>query len=124
MIVHITTQNNWELAKAQGEYTSPSLNTDGFIHCSTVRQAADTANLFFKGQTGLVLLCIDEKKLTAECRFEGPAGGGGNRHDPRNVTLFPHIYGPINNAAVFKVVDVPLNKSGEFEVPEELLTVH
>ncbi len=60
MILHITSSAEWEKARVRGEYTAPSLVTEGFIHCSTPAQAADTANLFFRGQRGLVLICIDD----------------------------------------------------------------
>lgn len=117
MIVHITAFSEWEAARSAGVYTAPSLDTEGFIHCSTAAQAADTANIFFKGRQGLVLLCIDEEKLTSECRYEDPTGGG---HDPRMGKLFPHVYGPINVTAVIKVVDFPADENGNFSLPEEV----
>jgi len=119
MILHITTHNEWEKAKAKGEYTLPSLTTEGFIHCSTLKQTLDTANIFFKGQKGLALLCIDETKLKSECKYEDPTGGG--QHDPNTGKLFPHIYGPINISAVIKVVDFPTNENGSFVLPRELI---
>jgi uncharacterized protein (DUF952 family) len=119
MILHITTHKEWEKAQLQGKYTSPSLETDGFIHCSTLKQTADTANIFFKGQKGLALLCIDEKKLQSKCKYENPMGGGN--HDPNVGTLFPHIYGSINLSAVIKVVDFPLNENGFFVLPKEII---
>jgi uncharacterized protein (DUF952 family) len=118
MILHITTPKEWEKAQINGEYTAPSLNSDGFIHCSTLKQAIDTANIFFKGQNGLILLCIDENKLKSEIKYENPTGGG--QHDPEVGDLFPHVYGPINIPAVIKVVDFPLNEKGLFVIPEEL----
>jgi uncharacterized protein (DUF952 family) len=119
MIVHITTHKEWEKALLKGEYTAPSLTSEGFIHCSTLKQAADTANSFFKGQNGLTLLCIDENELKSDCRYEDPTGGG--KHDPGVDNLFPHIYGPINISAVIQSVDFPANKNGLFELPRELL---
>jgi uncharacterized protein (DUF952 family) len=119
MILHITTQKEWEKAKTSGEYTAPSLKSDGFIHCSTIKQTVDTANIFFKGQNGLVLLCIDEDKLKSECKNEDPAGGG--KHDPGVGNLFPHIYGPINTSAVMKIVDFPTNEKGFFVLPKEIM---
>jgi uncharacterized protein (DUF952 family) len=116
MILHITTNTDWETALAEGEYSAPSLMSDGFIHCSTAEQVVDTANIFFKGQDGLVLLCIDENKLKSECKYENPAGGG--KHDLAAGRLFPHIYGPINFSAVIKVVDFPSSKSGLYSLPE------
>jgi uncharacterized protein (DUF952 family) len=120
MILHITTKSDWEKAKQNGEYTSASLKSDGFIHCSTLQQTVDTANLFFKGQNGLVLLSIDENKLTSECKYEDPAGNGEDKHDPRFDNLFPHIYGPINIDSIVNIVDFPLNEAGIFELPNEI----
>lgn len=118
MILHITTREDWNAAKIADVYSAPSLQTEGFIHCSTVKQAVDTANIFFKGQQGLILLCIDESKLTSECKYEEPSGGG--KHDPSVGKLFPHVYGPINIAAVIKVVDFPVGTDGLFSLPKEI----
>jgi uncharacterized protein (DUF952 family) len=120
MILHITTKKEWEKAQIEGQYIAPSLDTNGFIHCSTINQTADTANLFFKGQSGLLLLCIDEKKLKSECRYEDPAGNGVAQHDPRNGSLFPHIYGPINLSSVIAVTDFPSNGNEIFELPKDI----
>jgi uncharacterized protein (DUF952 family) len=98
---------------------APSLKSEGFIHCSTLIQTVDTANIFFKGQDGLALLCIDETKLKSDCKYEDPTGGG--HHDPTVGNLFPHIYGPINISAVIKVVDFPPNESGVFILPKEII---
>ena len=119
MILHITTHKEWEKAQSEGEYTAPSLKSEGFIHCSTIKQTTDTANIFFKGQKGLALLCIDENKLKSECKYEDPTGGG--KHDPAVGNLFPHIYGPINIPAVIKIVDFPPNKDGSFTLPGEIM---
>jgi uncharacterized protein (DUF952 family) len=119
MILHITTHKDWEKAQMEGEYSAHSLKSEGFIHCSTLKQTVDTANIFFRGQDGLALLCIDENKLKSECKYEYPTGGG--HHDPTVGNLFPHIYGPINISAVIKVVDFPTNESGFFILPKEII---
>jgi uncharacterized protein (DUF952 family) len=119
MILHITTHKEWDKAQLEGEYTAASLNSEGFIHCSTPKQTTDTANIFFKGQTGLILLCIDENKLISETKYESPTGGG--QHNPDVGSLFPHIYGPINISSVIKVVDFPANEKGFFELPIEII---
>ena len=56
IIYHITSRTAWEAAQAAGEYSPDSLKTEGFIHASTGEQVADTANRFYHGQKGLVLL--------------------------------------------------------------------
>jgi uncharacterized protein (DUF952 family) len=38
MILHITTHKDWEKAMQLGEYNAPSLVSEGFIHCSTIKQ--------------------------------------------------------------------------------------
>ncbi len=116
MIYHITTRKDWEKAKTKNEYTAPSLQTEGFIHCSTLKQIADTANVFFKGQTGLAILCLDEHKLQSEVKFEDPTGGG--QHDPNVGKLFPHVYGPVNITSVVQVIDFPPDEKGFFSLPE------
>jgi uncharacterized protein (DUF952 family) len=119
MILHITTHKEWGKARVEGEYIAPSLRSEGFIHCSTLKQTVDTANIFFKGQNGLALLCIDESKLKSEYKYEDPTGGG--HHDPSVGKLFPHIYGPINISAVIKVVDFPTDENGLFSLPKDIV---
>jgi len=118
MILHITTKVDWAEALKIGEYRAASLESDGFIHCSTLIQTVDTANIFFKGENGLILICIDEEKLKPEYKYEDPSGGG--LHDPSVGRLFPHVYGPINLTAVIKVIDFPTNEEGLFTLPKEL----
>jgi uncharacterized protein (DUF952 family) len=119
MILHITTHQAWGQAQGEGEYTAPSLASEGFIHCSTIDQVVQTANSFFRGRDGLVLLCMDEKRLTAECRYERPSGAAC--YDGNRGGLFPHVYGPISLAAVIKAVDFPVSGDGSFSLPVELL---
>lgn len=117
MILHITTYREWEKAKLEGEYNAESLKKEGFIHCSTIKQTVNTANLFFKGQKELLILCLDESKLTAECRYEASTGGG--KHELSIDNLFPHIYGSINLSAVIKVIPFSSDEAGYFYLPEE-----
>ncbi len=116
IILHITHRNVWETSAPSGYYEPTSLDTEGFIHCSTIEQTVDTANQYFINQEDLVLLCIDENRTEAEVKYEAPAGV----HDPRVGLLFPHIYGPLNVSAVVRVVEFVPNADGEFELPEEI----
>ena len=92
----------------QGDYRAESLDTEGFIHCSTPDQVASTANLFFRGQQDLVLLVIDADKVTAPIRFE----------DAGNGQFFPHAYGPINLDAVVDVREFASEADGTFSSPD------
>jgi uncharacterized protein (DUF952 family) len=102
-ILHITTRPDWQAALEAGEYRADSLDSEGFIHCSTSEQIAATANRFYVGQSDLLLLHIDPELLAAELRWE-PADGQD----------FPHIYGPINLDAVVGVEAFDPNGQGVF----------
>ena len=50
IIYHITTQKQWEQAKLSGVYSGDTLDSDGFIHCSTSHQVTKSANTIFADQ--------------------------------------------------------------------------
>lgn len=118
IILHITDQRAWQQSLSTGYYSPPSLVNEGFIHCSMVEQTVKTANRFFHGQAGLVLLCIDVDKLKAEVRFESPAHG--TVHEASDDQLFPHIYGPLEVSSVLRVVEFAPGSDGGFELPTEI----
>ena len=88
MIVHIVKRSEWADGVARGTYAPASLRAEGFIHCSTIAQVVDTANRFYRGQHGLVVLCIDESRLKAELKHEASATAHGLR--PRSVVARGH----------------------------------
>jgi uncharacterized protein (DUF952 family) len=116
MILHITSKQEWTSARQSGAYTAPSLESEGFIHCSTDRQVLEVANAFYRGRTDLVLLVIDDKRVESQVKWEAPAGPpakGISRSD-----VFPHIYGPINLDAVASVLEFkPDPVTGTFSLP-------
>ncbi len=118
MIFHIAPKTEWLAAQARGAYLAPSLQSEGFIHCSKAEQVVPVANAFYRGRSGLALLAIDETKLTAELKWEPPAGlpaAGISESD-----FFPHVYGALNLSAVVEVRDFSPNpESGLFSFPEK-----
>jgi uncharacterized protein (DUF952 family) len=108
IIYHITTCSDWEQARLIGQYTAPSLAEEGFIHASTGEQVAGTANLFFKGQHGLLVLEIEIERLQPEVCFDSVQILGEEQ-------FFPHIYGPINLDAVINIMDFSPKPDGFFE---------
>lgn len=110
IIFHITHPADWELARQQGQYTSDSLAGEGFIHCSKPDQIIDTANRYYAGQKGLLLLAIAPARVVPEIRFENLIGG---------KELFPHVYGPLNLDAVTAVLPFEPGADGRFtRLPE------
>lgn len=117
-IYHITTAEAWRAAREAGVYTAASLETEGFIHCSTQRQVAATATRYFRGATDLVVLCVDVSLLRHDVRYEDTSGHG---------QLFPHIYGPLDLVAVRSVVELTPGADGSFVFdfnPEGATTNH
>jgi uncharacterized protein (DUF952 family) len=117
MILHILRRYEWEESLRLGTYQPPSIAAEGFIHCSTIHQVIDTANAFFRGATDLLILRIDERKLSSPLKFEAPATPG----DSRTRESFPHIYGPLNLDAVIYAIEFPCEADGSFQLPEMLL---
>jgi uncharacterized protein (DUF952 family) len=116
MIFHIAVRAEWDVASPELGYIPPSITAEGFIHCSTREQVVETANLFYRGRTDLVLLVIDEKLLAAPLRCETPKG----KDDVRAALSFPHIYGPLNLNAVLSTDPFPCGTDGTFELPSSL----
>ena len=114
LLFHITERAAWERQQG-GEYRAASLETEGFIHLSTPTQVIETANRFFRGQTGLVLLVIDPARLTAPLRWEPAPDRAG--------ALFPHLYNLLNVEAVVRAVDFAPNADGTFTLPEEIVSL-
>ena len=108
VIYHITTNADWERARATGSYAADSLSTEGFIHCSTAQQVIATANRIFKGRRDLVLLCVDTSRVKPEIRYENLEGGSN---------LFPHVYGALEVAAIVSMHDFPPQDDGSFTLP-------
>ena len=118
-ILHVTSRKRWIEATRTGQFLDPSLETEGFIHASTITQVLPVAAKFHKGQSGLVLLEIDPKRLTSELKWEPPSGDGPPPGVP-DGDAFPHIYGPLNLDAVIQVLDFEPDESGEFSLPSSL----
>lgn len=93
MIYHVVTALNWQQAVQQGFYEAPSLALEGFIHASRAEQVPGVLDRYYQGQENLLLLHIDENKLTAVLKFELA---------PSVNETFPHIFGPLNHDAVVK----------------------
>lgn len=108
MILHIVPRKEWQSAVVTGDYRPESLATEGFIHCSTAAQVLDTANEFYHGRSGLVLLVIDPARLPDEVVYEDLYGKG---------QAFPHIYGSLSPDAVIDMVDFPPSSDGSFPLP-------
>lgn len=105
-IYHIVPEQLWREHQSRGEYRGDTLDSEGFIHCSTEEQVIRTANRVFRGREGLVVLRIDSSRLVSPLVYEDTSGAGED---------FPHIYGPLNRAAVEGSQPLRIGADGLFE---------
>lgn len=97
LIYHITTKSLWDKANDKGHYEAPSLQEEGFIHCSQENQVEGVLERYYSGQHNLVKLVIETDLLESRFVFEW---------SPSTADTFPHIYGPLNLSAVKEVITV------------------
>lgn len=97
MIYHVTYNKDWAIAKERGFYHSFSLDTEGFIHCSTSAQVAGVLDRYYKDRNDLLLLHIDENLLTSRLEYE---------HSPSLNQKFPHVFGDINLDAIIDIEEL------------------
>ena len=110
-IYHISDEADLAVGEAPA-YTSSSLATEGFIHCSTASQVLGPANRLFRGRSNLVLLRIDPELVPHPVVYEDCYEMG---------EAYPHIYGELPWDAVRAVIPFPAGPEGTFELPPQLL---
>jgi len=99
----------WQQARQTGVFNGAAIDlTDGFIHLSTAGQAVKTAELYFAGQAGLLLVAVDGDVLGEKLLFEPSRGGD----------LFPHLYAPLPLSAVLWEKPLPIGSDGAHVFPE------
>ncbi len=111
IIYKIAPRALWEDAEQRGRFDGAPVDlADGFIHFSTAVQVRETAARHFAGQDDLVLAAIDGQALGDALKYEPSRGGA----------LFPHLYAPLDMAAVVRVVPLPLGGDGAHVFPDDL----
>jgi len=104
-IYHIVPEAEFRARADDALYVPATLERDGFVHCATEPSVLPVASDYFSDVAGrLLVLEIDPARLAAETRYEAPApiAGGGTAHLEMAVE-FPHVYGPIDRAAIVGV---------------------
>ncbi|MEM9566011.1 MAG: DUF952 domain-containing protein, partial [Actinomycetota bacterium] len=90
MIYHVATEEDWA-TRTDADYRPAGLAVEGFVHCSVAGQLAGVLDRYYRDRSDLLLLTIDPAGLTSDLIWEDTSGRGER---------FPHIYGPIDLAAV------------------------
>lgn len=107
-IYHLVPAERWRAWPTDAPYLPAEYEADGFIHCTRSDELMlQVANRFYRSVSGdFRLLVIDPEKLTAPLRWERPADD--------LAPLFPHIYGPIDRAAIIGERELLRDTSGDF----------
>jgi uncharacterized protein (DUF952 family) len=109
VIYKIAPATLWREAERAGRFNgSPVDLQDGFIHFSDASQVEETAARYFAGVADLVLAAVSVEKLSGQLRWEASRGGA----------LFPHLYAPLDLAAVLWVKPLPLGPDGRHVFPD------
>lgn len=95
---HLATEAQWAQYQRSGSIAPPSLEQEGFVHCSWTEQVAGTVAKHFAGTTGIIALELDPTALGAVALVEEDSYGSGQ--------TFPHVYGPVPITAVVAQVVV------------------
>jgi uncharacterized protein (DUF952 family) len=105
MIYRIAESSDWQRARQSGYFASADLAAEGFIHISELHQVLRTANKYYRGKVGLVLL-LDQNIIREDLTGSG--------------VYFPHSYVPIPLRAIVRHFDFGENAAGGFYLPVEL----
>ena len=85
----------WQQYAGKAEYLPRDYEQEGFIHATRgddfLIKVANRVYTDFSGD--LLLLVIDESRVTSEVKYE----------QARDGHLYPHIYGPLNQDAIVEI---------------------
>ena len=101
---HLTPADWWAAADPAEPLTAPSLDDEGFIHCTTgADEMVATANRHYRGDArDFVVLTIDLDRVGSPWRVDDPGG------------IYPHVFGPIARSAIVAARPVPRAADGAF----------
>jgi uncharacterized protein (DUF952 family) len=94
MIYHTVSPEDWAKFADLTHYKAESLESEGFIHCSTDAQLLGVVERFYGNVANLLALHIDESLLDCELKYETALG---------TDQQYPHIFGPIVKTAIVQV---------------------
>ncbi|WP_445665024.1 DUF952 domain-containing protein [Fodinibius sp. AD559] len=107
LLFHITTKDDWKQFNNSGSYEPESLESEGFIHCSTGEQVEATANRIFGDKDEILLLVIDATTLHEDIKYEKNEDTGEK---------FPHLYSPLNTNAIIDKITIKAEDNGNFDI--------
>ena len=116
VIVHLVPAAEWPGIDAAREYRPATLEASGYVHCVAPERTVAVAEALFSGRDDLLAVCLDVDRLDAPVTYEGAEASD----DAESTDDFPHVYGPLNPAAVVAVVPLPPDDDGGYSLPDAL----
>lgn len=100
---HLVPAAAWDAAAVDEPFHATSLANEGFVHLTHERaDLVDVANEFYRDEPGQhLVLTIELGRLASSWRYDG---------DER----FPHVYGPLDRAAISAVRAIPRDENGTY----------
>ncbi len=107
LTLHLVARDPWAASDTGQPYRHPSLETEGFIHCTDgAAEMARTANRHYADDARpFVVLTIDLDRVGSPWRYDDPG------------SPYPHVYGPIERSAIVETRPMPRSADGTFLVP-------
>ena len=104
---HLVAEPVWSALDPSVPYVHASLEAEGFIHCTDgASNMRDTANRHYRDDSRpFLVLTVDLDAAGSPWRIDEPG------------SPYPHVYGPIDRAAILHVRSVPRAEDGEFRRP-------
>jgi uncharacterized protein (DUF952 family)/GNAT superfamily N-acetyltransferase len=121
MIFHLMTPDEWRRARESGLIQPPSLDSEGFTHCSDLHQVVRVANRFYVHEQELIIAHVDPNRLDTPVYWEQPAHPDGSASREQDE-FYPHVYGPIDLAAITTTTTLYKGPNSRFRIPEGFTT--
>ncbi len=101
---HLVPTEVWATTDASVPYEAPSLVSEGFIHCTDGEdELLATANRHYLGdRRPFLALTVDLEATGSPWRIDDPGG------------IYPHVFGPIERAAIVRTVPLLRDETGRF----------
>jgi uncharacterized protein (DUF952 family) len=101
---HLTPADWWAASAPDVPLSAPWFAKEAFIHCTTgADEMVSTANRHYRSDPrDFVVLTVDLDRLTSPWRAD----------DERRI--YPHVFGPIDRAAILEVRPMPRRPDGTF----------
>jgi uncharacterized protein (DUF952 family) len=114
IIYHLVPAEYFKSIPTDQAYQPADFAREGFIHCTRgPEQLVVVANRYYRDDPrSLLVLVIDADRVQAEVRNEAAA----------DEVRYPHIYGPLNRAAIISALHMPRLPDGSFQFPDRFQT--